>query len=395
MRRAAAGLTAAALFLLTAPPGAEAALSGLPGRLPTAALIPAPPPEVTAEAWILYDDAYGRELASHNADLSRAVASTTKMMTALVVLESTGLDGRAVVSRRAAAAGESEIGLEAGEASWTVRDLLAALLLDSANDAAVALAEHTAGSVEGFAEMMNARASEMGLRGTRFANPHGLDQEGHYGTARDLLAVARAGMENPDFAALVGAQSANLPADPEGAPRIAVNTNRLLADYPGAVGVKTGYTDLAGLSLAAAAERDGRRLYAVVLGSEEHFAEAAALLDWGFREFGPATLVGEDGRVRPLGGRLAGEPLRAPQPGLFTEVTVPAPPPASSRPPPPAPTLPPATTRPAAPDPAPAETPAPPSPSTEEARASAPDLPGLGDALGWVVRYIGLMLGEQ
>lgn len=392
MRRAAAGLAAAgALLLLAAPTGAEAALSGLPGRAPAAALIPAPPPEVTAEAWILYDDSYGRELASRNADLSRAVASTTKMMTALVVLESTGLEGKAVVSRRAAAAGESEIGLEAGETSWTVRDLLAALLLDSANDAAVALAEHTAGSVEGFAELMNERAAEMGLLGTRFANPHGLDQEGHYGTARDLLAVARAGMENPDFAALAGAQSANLPADPEGNPRIAVNTNRLLADYPGAIGVKTGYTDLAGLSLAAAAERDGRRLYAVVLGSDDHFAEAAALLDYGFREFGIAALVEEDGLTRPLGGLLAGTPLAAPQAGLFTEVTVPAPPPTAPRPPTPAPTLPPATTRPAPPDPAPTETVAPAVP----AAADPADLPGLGDALGWMVRYVGLLLGGQ
>ncbi len=391
MRRAAAGLTAVALFLLTAPAGGEAALSGGPGGFPPAALVPAPPPEVTAEAWILYDDSYGRELASSNADLTRAPASTTKMMTALVVLESAGLDGEAVISRRAAAVGESEIGLAAGEESWAVRDLLAALLLDSANDAAVALAEHTAGSVEGFAEMMNDRASEMGLAGTRFANPHGLDQEGHYSTARDLLAVARAGMENPDFAHLAGAQSANLPADPEGNPRTALNTNRLLADYPGAIGVKTGYTDRAGLSLAAAAERDGRRLYAVVLGSDDHFAEAAALLDYGFREFGIAALVEEKGRLRPLGGLLAGEPLPAPQPGLFTEVTVPAPPPTVSRPPAPVPPAAPPSPRPEPTDRTETDAALP----SGEAAADAPDLPALRDALGWAVRYMGLLLGGQ
>ena len=390
MRRAAAGFTAVALFLLTSPAGGEAALSGVPGRIPPA-LIPAPPPEVTAEAWILYDDSYEKELASYNADLPRAPASTTKMMTALVVLESSGLDGEAVISRRAAAVGESEIGLAAGEESWTVRDLLAALLLDSANDAAVALAEHTAGSVEGFAEMMNDRASEMGLEGTRFANPHGLDEEGHYSTARDLLAVARAGMEIPDFADLAGARSANLPADPVGNPRTALNTNRLLADYPGAVGVKTGYTDRAGLSLAAAAERDGRRLYAVVLGSDDHFAEAAALLDYGFREFGIASLVEEGGSLRPLGGLLAGEPLPAPQPGLVTEVTVPAPPPTVGRPPSSAPPAAPPSTRPTIPDRTETETVVPPG----EAAADAPDLPALREALGWVVRYIGLLLGER
>ena len=393
MRRAVAGLTAAGLLLLGALPGGGAALLGGPAPAPAAFLVPAPPPPLTAPAWILYDDTYRRELASHQADQPRAVASTTKMMTALVALEGAGLEGRAVISRRAAGVGESEIGLAAGEEGWTVRDLLAALLVASANDAAVALAEHIAGSVEDFAEMMNDRAEEMGLEGTRFLNPHGLDQEGHYSTARDLLAIARAGMENPDFAGWVGAQTADLPADREGEPRAAVNTNRLLAEYPGAIGIKTGYTDLAGLSLAAAAERDGRRLYAVVLGSEDHFAEAAALFDYGFREFGAATLVEGGGRYRPLGGPLAGVALEAPEPGLVTEVTVPAPPPAARRPAAPATTLPP----PAPPPSLPAETAetAAVVPPREAGETVRPDLPGLADAWGWVTRYLELLLGRR
>lgn len=393
MRRAVAGLAAAGLLLSGAPPGGGAVLPGGPAPAPAALLVPAPPPPLTAPAWILYDDTYRRELASHQADQPRAMASTTKMMTALVALEEAGLEGKAVISRRAAGVGESEIGLAAGEEGWTVRDLLAALLVASANDAAVALAEHIAGSVEDFAEMMNARAEQMGLEGTRFLNPHGLDQEGHYSTARDLLAIARAGMENPDFAGWVGAQTADLPADRGGEPRAAVNTNRLLAVYPGAIGIKTGYTDLAGLSLAAAAERDGRRLYAVVLGSEDHFAEAAALFDYGFREFGAATLVERGGRYRPLGGPLAGEALPAPETGLVTEVTVPAPPPAARRPAAPATTLPPPAPPPSLPaETAGAETAAPPREAGETAR---PDLPGMADAWGWVTRYLELLLGRR
>lgn len=393
-RRAAAGLTAAGLLLLTALPGGGAALLGGPSPAPAAFLVPAPPPPLTAPAWILYDDAYGRELASHQADLPRAVASTTKMMTALVALEGAGLEGRTVISRRAAGVGESEIGLTAGEEGWTVRDLLAAVLVSSANDAAVALAEHVGGSVEDFAEMMNDRAEEMGLEGTRFLNPHGLDQEGHYSTARDLLAIARAGMENPDFAGWVGAQTVDLPPDPGGEPRVAVNTNRLLAGYPGAIGIKTGYTDLAGLSLAAAAERDGRRLYAVVLGSEDHFAEAAALFDYGFREFGTATLVAEGGGPhRPLGGPLAGEALEAPQPGLITEVTVPAPPPPARRPSPPATSTPPPAPPPSLPAGASGAEAA--DPPREAGETLRPDLPGLADAWGWVTRYLGLLLGRR
>ena len=395
MRRAAACLTAAGLLLLTALPGWGAALLGGPSPPPAAFLLPAPPPPLTAPAWILYDDTYGRELASHQADLPRAVASTTKMMTALVALESAGLERRAVISRRAAGVGESEIGLTAGEEMWTVRDLLAALLVASANDAAVALAEHIGGSMEDFAEMMNDRAEEMGLENTRFANPHGLDQEGHYSAARDLLAIARAGMENADFAGWVGAQTVDLPADREGEPRAAVNTNRLLADYPGAIGIKTGYTDLAGLSLAAAAERDGRRLYAVVLGSEDHFAEGAALLDYGFREFGTATLVEGGGLHRPLGGLLAGEALESPQPGLITEVTVPAPPPAARRPSPPARSLPPPVSQPAPPAPARAAGPEAADPPREAEETARPDLPGVAEAWGWATRYLGLLLGRR
>lgn len=249
------------------------------------------PPDVSAQAWILYDDTFDQVLASENADQRREVASTTKMMTALVVLDEVSTEELVEISVNADAVGESEIGLIAGEEPWTVGDLLTAMLTRSANDAAVALAEHVAGSVDDFADLMNLKAAELGLENSQFRNPHGLDEPGHFSSARDLLTIARAGMNNATFAQIVQLESANMPDTPDGEPRVALATNRLLDEYPGAIGVKTGFTDLAGLALAAAAERDGRRLYAVVLGSAGHFADAAALLDYGFAEFSMVTLV--------------------------------------------------------------------------------------------------------
>ena len=270
-----------------------AAVQGLPPPPPDL-LASAEPPAVTAESWILYDDTFGQVLASGEADLRREVASTTKMMTALVVFDEAGLDDLVEISENADAVGESEIGLVAGEEPWTVGDLLTSMLTRSANDAAIALAEHVGGSIDGFADLMNLKAKELGLENSQFRNPHGLDVEGHFSSARDLLTIALAGMDNATFSQIVQLESATMPDTPDGEPRIATATNRLLSDYPGAIGIKTGYTDLAGLTLVAAAERDGRRIFAVVLGSEDHFADAITLLDYGFAEFTVVTLVARD-----------------------------------------------------------------------------------------------------
>ena len=263
------------------------------------------PPTVTAGSWILYDDTFGRVLAEETADRRRAVASTTKIVTALVVLDEADLDEPVEITERASLTGEAEIGLIAGETSWTVQDLLAALLLRSANDASVALAEHVGGSVRRFVGLMNAKAAHLGLANTSFVNPHGLDHPDHYSSARDLLTVTLAAMEDPRFARIVRTRSANLPDTPEDEARVALNRNALLADYPGAIGVKTGYTDIALQTLVAAAERDRRRLYAVVLGSSDHFADAISLLDYGFAEFAAMTLVPATSDTRrPLAGAL-------------------------------------------------------------------------------------------
>ncbi len=181
------------------------------------------------------------------------------------------------------------------------------LLIRSGNDAAIAVAESVGGSVEGFVDLMNERAAELGLEHTSFANPHGLDQSNHYSSAADLLSLGRAAMANPEFAEAVATRRLRLPDAPDGSLRIAETTNRLLLDYPGAIGVKTGFTFQAGLVLVAAAERNGRRLYAVVMGSEgegAHFRDATALLDHGFEGLRiiPAVIDGSGYRETIVAG---------------------------------------------------------------------------------------------
>jgi D-alanyl-D-alanine carboxypeptidase (penicillin-binding protein 5/6) len=199
------------------------------------------------------------------------MASTTKIMTALLVLERSALDELVVVSPNALV-GESNMGLVAGE-QLSVEDLLWGLLLNSANDAAVALAEHVAGSEAAFVELMNQRAAELGLTGTQFANVHGLDAPNHASTARDLWRLAEVAMQSPVFRQMVATQSYTAAGHP------LWNRNELLAIYPGADGIKTGTTDLAGQCLVASVTRDGHRAVAVILGSQDRYRDAQVLFD--------------------------------------------------------------------------------------------------------------------
>lgn len=282
-------LFAAVAVAMSPTVSVDAGLVSIPTR-PLEGLAPLSPPELTAEAWLLWDDTFHRELGSLNPDQARAMASTTKMMTALVALETTQLDEMVTINNSATSIGESEIDLVPGE-TWRMEDLLRALLMRSANDAALAIAEHVGGSEAGFVRMMNETAVELGMQNTHFMNPHGLDAEGHFASAQDLLNVALIGMEHPVFAEIVGTRSSTFPDSPDGDERVASTTNALLSTFEGAIGVKTGFTDEAGLTIVAAAERDGRRLYAVVMGSTDHFADAAALLRYGFSAFGLLNVV--------------------------------------------------------------------------------------------------------
>ena len=243
-----------------------------------------PAPTVSAPSWVLFDETSDWLIAARAADVRRPLASTTKLMTALVAADRTSFDELVTVSPGAAEAGEAEIGLVASELI-VMGDLVSAILVRSANDAAEAIAEHIGGSVEGFADLMNEKAAEMGLVNSHFVNPHGLDAPEHYSSAADLLQMARAVLDNPQLAAMVRSPSIDFPTAPDGTLRGGQSTNSLLESYDGAVGVKTGFTLQASLVLAAAAERNGRVLLAVVMGSEGvggHFADSAALLDYGF-----------------------------------------------------------------------------------------------------------------
>lgn len=242
------------------------------------------PPTVTAASWIVFDATDGIVLGSRNADVVRPMASTTKIMSALVALEQSNPEQLVPVSQNAADAGEAEIGLVAGE-QLLMEDLITTMVVRSANDSAVAVAEAIGGDTESFVALMNTRAQELGLTRSSFVNPHGLDADGHASTARDLLRLGLAAMANPEFRRMAALREFDLGPTPDGTPRLAQSTNDLLDTYPGAIGVKTGFTFQAGLVLVAAAEREGRTIYVVVMGSEgagAHFADASALLDYGF-----------------------------------------------------------------------------------------------------------------
>jgi D-alanyl-D-alanine carboxypeptidase len=282
-----------AVVLLVAGQPALAAGHPLIGPPHEGWLVPSQP-EVSAKAWIVWDASSGEEIGSSQADLQLPPASTTKMMTALLALEHGGLQDEFTVSRNATSARGFKIGLRAGE-TLTLAELLNAMMVRSANDAAVAVAEAVGGSVASFVELMNQKAASLGLTHTHFANPNGLDQEGHLSSARDLLKLALAAYDQPGFAELVDQTEVALP--PTGSePRRFETTNRFLIRYRGANGVKTGSTPNADLVLVASAVRGGEHLFAVVAGStgtDGHFADAADLLDYGFRMARLSAHLGE------------------------------------------------------------------------------------------------------
>jgi len=227
----------------------------------------------------------GRTLWERDADTERAMASTTKIMTALVVLDHAEPSERVTVSASAAGVGEAEVDLVAGQ-TLTVGELLEAMLVRSANDAAFALAEHVAGSVDGFVGLMNKKASELGLVHTSFANPHGLDAPNHYTTAADLATLGTIAMADPRFAEVVGKSDVMVPG--AGGMKRYESSNKLLGSYEGATGIKTGWTGKAGYCLVASALRDDVGFVAVVLGTDSEdarFDDARDLLDWGFQHY--------------------------------------------------------------------------------------------------------------
>ncbi len=239
---------------------------------------------VSAKAAILMHADSGRVLYEKNADERMLIASTTKIMTAIVVLEHCELDDLVEVDSRSAGIEGSSMYLKAGE-SYTVEDLLYGLLLVSGNDAASALALHVADSMEEFAELMNAKAAELGMTESSFKNAHGLDEEGHYSTARDMAKLAAYCMGNEDFARIAGTVSHTV------GEQTLVNHNRLLREYDGCLGLKTGYTMAAGRTLVTCAERDGARYVCVTLNDPDDWDDHKALYDWAFANYSFAEVI--------------------------------------------------------------------------------------------------------
>src|SRR5574337_1881929 len=248
------------------------------------------PEQLNAASAVLMDaDTCAILFARHHME-QRSPASTTKIMTALLILEEGQLDDKVVISERAAAVTGTGLGLRRGQ-RVTLRDLLWAILLKSANDAALAAAEHVGGSEEQFVALMNAKAASLGMEGTHFMNPHGLDDPDHYSTAYDLAVLTRHALRNPTFARMVQTREARLAIltgrNGNVVKRKAVRThNQLLGQFSGADGVKTGYTSLAGRCLVASATRGERQLIAVLLNDTRRWVEAAALLEYGFAALG-------------------------------------------------------------------------------------------------------------
>ncbi|MBQ3503884.1 MAG: D-alanyl-D-alanine carboxypeptidase [Oscillospiraceae bacterium] len=247
-------------------------------------LFPGQANALSAEKAILVDGITGRVIYEKNADRQSLIASTTKIMTALVVCEQCNVLDRMRIPKEAVGIEGSSMYLQEGEI-LTLQELLYGLMLSSGNDAAVALAIYCGGTVEGFAELMNDKARVLGLHNTHFENPNGLDSPGHYSTARDLAILAAYAMENPVFAKTVSTKTVTV------GQRHLRNHNKLLWQVEGADGVKTGFTKAAGRILVSSAKRNDRRLIAVTLNAPSDWQDHSALLEDGFSRYSVQTVV--------------------------------------------------------------------------------------------------------
>ena len=238
---------------------------------------------VAAKGAVLIDGASGRVLFGQNENEMLPEASCTKIMTALLALEHSELDEEVTAGKNAHGVTGTSIYLSEGE-TLTMEQMLYGLMLRSGNDAAVAIAEHVAGSVSAFADLANARAAELNAD-AHFVNPHGLDADGHAASALGLARIMREAMKNPDFRTITATERKIIPWVGNEYSRVLENKNRLLSTYEGATGGKTGYTSKAGRCLVFSAERDGLELIGCVLNCYTWFDTAEVMLDYGFEHF--------------------------------------------------------------------------------------------------------------
>ncbi|MGH2409714.1 MAG: D-alanyl-D-alanine carboxypeptidase family protein [Chloroflexota bacterium] len=243
-----------------------------------------PPPPILGKAALVYDEGTRRTLFAAHQDTSLPMASTTKLMTALLVLEQGHLTTTTVISANAATVGGSTMNLYAGEV-LTRRDLLYGLLLPSGNDAAVALAESVGGTEPHFVAMMNARCARLGCTHTHFTSPHGLDMPGHYASARDLLRIVLADLHYATFRAIMGTRTYYIPPRSQNNPPYLVNVNEPLWWYPGVIGAKPGNTTNAGFCDVVVAKRGKREVIVITLGMPDRYTDVRDLLNFAFSDF--------------------------------------------------------------------------------------------------------------
>ena len=272
-------LTAAVLLTILLPRAVQAAMAD------------------TAESACVMNALTGEVIFEKNAYERRPMASTTKIMTAVTALENSSMDEVVQISKNAESQEGSSAYIRSGNTMY-MEDLLYGLMLNSGNDAAVAIAEHISGTSEEFAKRMTKKALEIGAKDTSFMNPSGLDDENHYTTARDLALIARYALKNPDFVKITSTKE--ILKHPIGYDEDLwfINHNKLLKSCIGCIGVKTGYTKTAGRCLVSAAERNGMTFIAVTLNDRNDWKDHTEMLDYAFGEYSPKEIISEGERVK-------------------------------------------------------------------------------------------------
>lgn len=269
--------------------------------------------DLNSESAILIDAESGKILYAKNIDEELPMASMTKIMSMLLIMEqiaegNLAYEDKVIISENASGMGGSQVFLQAGE-EYTVDALLKCIAISSANDAVVAMAEKISGSVDAFVELMNKRVQELGLENTHFANPHGLDAEDHYSSAYDMAMIAKELLKYEDILNYTSIYEDYL-TKPDGSQVWLVNTNRLVRFYEGVDGLKTGYTTTAGYCLTATAKKNDLRLISVVMKSasaEERSSDTSALLNYGFNSFKNYIIYSKDkslGTIKVEGGKV-------------------------------------------------------------------------------------------
>lgn len=246
--------------------------------------------EISASSAVLIDAKNGVVIYEKNANAQRTMASTTKIMTAICALESGDLNRKVKISPEAIGVEGSSIYLRNGE-ELTLKELVYGLMLNSGNDAAVAIACAVSGGVDEFAKLMNKKAKEIGVKNSGFKNPNGLDEEGHYTTAYDLAQITAYAMKNEEFKKIVSTYQTTIPGSENGTVRYLTNHNKLLKRMEGCIGVKTGFTKKSGRCLVSSAQRDGVTLVAVTLNAPDDWNDHINMMDYGFQRVKLKTLV--------------------------------------------------------------------------------------------------------